>query len=103
MVKRYSYVAIVTVEVSGSVINGEWQEGRTEKVEVKGHYDSMNDSRIIIRRNPNGDEKQVSGFFYTKRKPKFEGTPVRLTVPELDIDVPVICWDPYQSHSVINV
>lgn len=103
MVKRRAYTAVITLEIGGGIVNGEYQEGPTKTIEVKGHYDSASDSRIIIRRNSNGDEKQISGFFYAGRKPEFEGIPIRLSVLELGIDVPIICWDPYQSHSVINI
>lgn len=103
MVKRKAYEATVTLEIAGWVVNGEWQEGRTDTLSVKGHYNSATGARIIIRRNANGDEKQVSGYFFPGKKPKFEGNPIRLTVPGLEIDVPIICWDSYQSHSVINV
>lgn len=103
MVRRNAHTAIITLESGGKLVEGEWKEGTTETIEVKGHYDAASDARIIVRRNSNGDEKQVSGYFYTGKKPLFDGTPTKISIKELDISVPVICWDPYQSHSVICV
>ncbi len=103
MVKRRRYIAVVTLESAGKLVDGEWKEGTTGTIEIKGHYDAASDARIIVRRNSNGDEKQVSGYFYTGKKPLFDGTPVKVSIEELGINVPVICWDPYQTHSVICV
>lgn len=102
MVKRYPHIAIVTIEVEGEIVKGEYVEGSKDTIEIKGRYDPAGDARIVIKRNALGDEKQVSGYFYTKVRP-VSGNVTRLVVESLGIDVPVICWEPYQSHSIICV
>ena len=102
MVKRYPHIAIVTIEVESEIVKGEYVEGSKDTIEIKGRYDPVGDARVVIKRNALGDEKQVSGYFYTKTRP-VSGNIARLVVDSLGIDVPVICWEPYQSHSIICV
>ena len=102
MVKRYPHIALVTIEIDGKVVKGEYVEGSKDTIEIKGRYDPAGDARIVIKRNALGAEKQVSGYFYTKTRPVREKV-TRLVVESLGIDVPVICWEPYQSHSIICV
>lgn len=103
MVKRYPHTAIVTIDVEGQVVNGEWVPGESVKISVPGRYDPVSDGAVVMKRNSVGDEAQVHGYFYTKMQPPFDSKFLRLKVESKGIDVPIICWEPYQSHSIINV
>ena len=52
-----------------------------------------------MKKNSLGDEKQVHGYFYTKVRPDIDVKYLRLQVPSLNVDVDIICWEPYQSHT----
>lgn len=103
MVKRYPHTAIVTIEVDGKLVNGEWLDGKQVELIVSGRYDPVSDGTIILKANSLGKEMQVHGYFYTKMQPPIDSKFLRLKVESKNIDVPVICWEPYQSHSIINV
>ena len=103
MVTRYPHTALITYEIGGKLVNGEWVDGETKTLSVKGRYDSVSDGRIVMKKNSLGDEKQVHGYFYTKMQPPAGSKFLRLKVESKGIDVPVICWELYQSHSIINV
>lgn len=103
MVKRHPHTAIVTIETNGKLVNGEWVDGRISEIVVPGRYDSVSDGTVVLKRNSNGDEKQVHGYFYTKMQPTKDVKYLRLKIASKGIDVPIICWEPYQSHSIINV
>ena len=68
-----------------------------------GETDSVSDGTVVYKRNSAGDEAQVHGYFYTKIQPQSGSKFLRLKVASKGIDVPIICWEPYQSHSIINV
>lgn len=103
MVKRYPHTAIVTIDVDGKRVDGEWVEGKPIEMSVPGRYDPVSDGTIVMKANNLGDEKQVHGYFYTKMQPPKDVKLLRLKVDSKGIDVPIICWEPYQSHSIINV
>lgn len=103
MVTRYPHTALITYEIGGKLVNGEWVDGETKTLSVKGRYDSVGDGRIVMKKNSLGDEKQVHGYFYTKVRPDIDVKYLRLQVLSLNVDVDIICWEPYQSHSIINV
>mgnify|MGYP001161765637 FL=1 len=103
MVTRYPHTALITYEIGGKLVNGEWVDGETKTLSVKGRYDSVSDGRIVMKKNSLGDEKQVHGYFYTKVRPDIDVKYLRLQVPSLNVDVDIICWESYQSHSIINV
>lgn len=103
MVKRYPHTAVVTIEVAGKVVDGEWVPGEQVKISVTGRYDPVSDGAVVMKRNSAGDEAQVHGYFYTKMQPQVDSKFLRLKVESKGIDVPIICWEPYQSHSIINV
>ena len=73
------------------------------EISVSGRYDPVSDGRIVLKRNSAGDEAQIHGYFYTKMQPPAGSKFLRLKVESKGIDVPVICWELYQSHSIINV
>lgn len=100
MVKRYPHIAIITGETGGSLVDGEWVEGDPISVEIIGRYDPVNTSNVI-RVNPQGDEVVVRGEFYTNY-PVIPGA-LTLEVPSLGIKRSIICWWPYQTHSLISV
>ena len=56
MVKRYPHIALVTIEIDGKVVKGEYVEGSKDTIEIKGRYDPAGDARIVIKRNALGDE-----------------------------------------------
>ena len=103
MVKRYPHTAIVTIEANGRLVDGEWVPGKPVEISVPGRYDPVSDGRIVLKHNSAGDEAQVHGYFYSKMQPPADSKFLRLKVASKGIDVPVICWEPYQSHSIINV
>lgn len=103
MVKRYPHTAIVTIETDGKLVNGEWVDGQTSEITVPGRYDPVSDGTVVLKRNYTGNEKQVHGYFYTKMQPPAGSKFLRLKVESKGLDVPIICWEPYQSHSIINV
>jgi len=103
MVKRHPHTAIVTYETDGKLVDGEWKKGEPGTLSIIGRYDPVSDGRIIKKTNSLGDEKQVHGYFYTKARPDIDIQYQCLRVPALGINVNIICWEPYQSHSVICV
>lgn len=103
MVKRYPHIAIVTIETGGKLLKGEWIDGKASEITVSGRYDPISDSTVVLKRNSVGDEMQVHGYFYTKVQPSKDVKYLRLKIDEKGIDVPIICWESYQSHSIINV
>ena len=103
MVKRYPHTAIVTIDVNGKTVNGEWVPGKPIEISVPGRYDPESDGTVVYKCNSAGDEAQVHGYFYTKIQPQSGSKFLRLKVASKGIDVPIICWEPYQSHSIINV
>lgn len=103
MVKRYPHTAVVTIDVAGKVVDGEWVPGEPKKISVPGRYDPVSDGAVVMKRNSAGDETQVHGYFYTKMQPPVGSKFLRLKVEAKGIDVPIVCWEPYQSHSIINV
>lgn len=103
MVRRYPHTAVVTSESNGRLVDGEWQDGVPIKLSIRGRYEPVSDGRIVMKANALGNEKQVHGYFYTNTKPNIDTKYQRLRIDSLGIDVDVICWDQYQSHSVINV
>lgn len=100
MVKRYPHTAIITVMVPGQLVNGEWVDGNEETIEVIGRYDPVN-TNDVIRLNAQGNEVIVRGEFYTQHE-KIAGA-VTLEIAELGIKRDIICWWPWQSHTVISV
>lgn len=101
MVKRYPHIATVVIESKGSFDRGKYVKGETDEISALGRYESVDSSREVVKKNANGDEKIVHAEFYTQ-KCKVEGA-VRLKIPELGVDVDIICWDNYQSYSLISV
>lgn len=103
MVKRYPDIAIVTVATQGQYIEGEFVEGSPETIAVTGRYDPVNSRAEVLKRNSLGDEMRVRGEFYTKSQPPADRTPTHLKIARLNIDVDIISWESYQSHSIISV
>lgn len=98
MVKRYSHKAIVTIQ-SGSLVKGEWVAGIPHDIEVKGQY--FPDNSGTQKKNIDGEERPVHGEFSTKVRPVPGAKHIRIDSIGLDVDI--ICWEPFQSHSVIYV
>lgn len=103
MVKRYPHTAVVTSESNGKLVDGEWQDGAEAKLSIRGRYEPVSDGRVVMKANALGNEKQVHGYFYTKERPDIDTKYQRLRIDSLGIDVDIVCWEPFQSHSVINV
>lgn len=102
MVKHNAHTAIVTIPGSGGMVNGEWVDsGEPTEIELKGHYDPVNNARVVIKKNSLGNEKEVHGEFYTHSKA--DKTASHLVVASIGVDVDIISWEQYQSHSVIYV
>ena len=60
MVKRYPHTAIVTIDVNGKTVNGEWVPGKPIEISVPGRYDPVSDGTVVYKRNSAGDEAQVT-------------------------------------------
>lgn len=103
MVKRNAHIAVVTIPgTGGGVVNGEWVEGGNPiELSVKGHYDPVSNSRVVLKTNTLGNEQEVHGEFYTRSKA--DKTATHLAVASIGIDVNIITWEQYQSHSIIFV
>lgn len=100
MVKRYPHKAKIMIQTEGQLVDGEWVEGSPQVIEIAGRYEPINTNNVI-RQNSAGDEVIVRGEFYTKHE-KISGA-VSLEIAELGIKRNIICWWPYQSHSVVSV
>ena len=90
MVRRYSHKAIVTIQ-SGQLVKGEWVAGEPTEIEVTGQYFPSNSGKEFI----------VHGEFSTKIRPVENAKRIRIDSIALDVDI--ICWEPFQTHSVIYV
>lgn len=98
MVKRYSHTAIITISV-GSLVKGEWVAGMPQEIEVKGQYFPNNSG--IQKKNIDGEECPVHGEFSTKIQPVKNA--VRIRIDSIGLNGEIICWERFQSHSVIYV
>lgn len=96
---RYPHTAIITV-ATGSMVKGAWVAGIPTTESIQGRFEPSNSSNII-RRNALGNEVVVQGQFFTKAK-AIEGASI-LTITILALDAKIICWEQFQTHSVINV
>lgn len=102
MVKRYPHTARVVIESEGTLDRGKYVKGKTDEIAVLGRYESVSNGRgDVVKKNANGNEKVVKGEFFTKMV-RIEGA-IRLRISELGVDVEIICWDNYQSYSLISV
>lgn len=103
MVKRRPHTAVVTVTTKGQYVSGEFVEGSPETITITGRYDPVNSRAEVLKRNLLGDEMRVRGEFYTKSQPPADKIPTHITIARLNINVDIISWEPYQSHSIISV
>ena len=99
MVRRYSHKAIVTIQ-SGQLVKGEWVAGEPTEIEVAGQYFPSNSGQQL-KRNVDGKEFIVHGEFSTKARPVENAKHIRIDSIALYVDI--ICWEPFQTHSVIYV
>lgn len=95
--KRHSHTAIVTIQ-SGSLVKGEWIEGESSEIKIKGQYFPSNSGQQV-KQNADGKEFIVRGEFSTKVRPVKDA--VHICIDSIGLDVPIICWEPFQTHSVI--
>ena len=56
---------------------------------------------IQLKQNVDGKEFIVHGEFSTKIRPVENAKRIRIDSIALDVDI--ICWEPFQTHSVIYV
>jgi|WetSurMetagenome_2_1015567.scaffolds.fasta_scaffold131782_3 hypothetical protein len=103
MVKRCPHTAIVTISGKGEWVNGEWKESPSSKITVKGHYDPVNNSRVVVKTNSQGNETEIHGEFFTHQKCPEGITPTHLCIDTIAIDVDIVTWENYQTHSIIFV
>ena len=96
---RYSHKAIVTIQ-SGQLVKGEWVAGEPTEIEVTGQYFPSNSGQQL-KQNVDGKEFIVHGEFSTKIRPVENAKRIRIDSIALDVDI--ICWEPFQTHSVIYV
>lgn len=101
--KRYPHSAILTIRAEPEYVNGKRQPDNTDTISIVGRYDPKDTRAGIVKKNEKGDEILVSGEFYTKCLPPFEGTAVSIRVPAMGIDKPVLDIAPYQTHIVLSV
>lgn len=99
MVKRHPHIALITI-TSGSWIDGEWVKGEKSEIKIKGLYFSSSNDRQM-KQNVDGNASIVHGEFSTKVKPVKDATHIR--IDSIGLDAPIICWEPFQTHSVIYV
>ena len=92
MVKRYSHTAIVTIQ-SCQLAKGEWVAGKPTEIEVTGQYYPSNSGQQL-KRNVDGREFIVHGEFSNAK---------HIRIDSIALDVDIISWEPFQTHSVIYV
>ena len=100
MIKRYSHIAIITVEVDGQLVSGEWIEGSKQEFSVKGQY-FPNNSGHQIKKNPDGRDFVVKGEFSTQHKKIDKAT--RICIDSIGLDEKIESWEQFQLHSVIYI
>lgn len=103
MPKRYPHTAIITLDTGSKIINGEYAEGNRSTITITGRYEPVDLRMETIKSNVLGDEKRVKGVFYTSVKSPVDAEPIRIKIGELGIDVDIISWDSFQTHSVISL
>jgi hypothetical protein len=96
---RYPHSANISTP-AGSVINGEWVAETPTTESIQGRFEPSN-SNNIIRKNALGNEVVVKGQFFTKAQAIAGAT--SLKIDSIQLDAKIICWEPFQTHSVINV
>lgn len=97
--RRYSHTAVVTVSTT-TLVKGEWVKGDPLEVTVRGRYFPSNSGQQV-KANADGKESIVHGEFTTKARAVRGAT--RIRIDSIGLDVGIICWEPFQSHSVIYV
>lgn len=100
MVKRYPHTAIISGETEGHNIKGEYIPGEPFNIQVQGCYFPSNSGQQV-KSNVDGKECIVKGEFSTKHEPVNDVT--RIQIDEKNLDAPIICWEKFQTHSVIYV
>lgn len=96
---RYPHTASISV-ATGSVVKGAWVAGVPTTELIQGRFEPSN-SNNIIRKNTLGNEVVVQGQFFTKATAISGAT--SLVIESLGLDRKIICWEQFQTHSVINV
>lgn len=82
------------------MVKGEWVAGIPTEIEVTGQYFPSNSGQQL-KRNVDGREFIVHGEFSTKERPVANAKHIR--IDSIGLDVHIICWEPFQTHSVIYV
>lgn len=100
MIRRYSHIAIVTIESQGELNNGEYIPGPTSEKSVKGQYFASN-SGNQVKENRDGNQFNVKGEFSTTAK-KVEGA-TRIKIDSISLDAKIESWEQFQTHSVIYI
>ena len=98
---RYPHKAKI-ISNNDTIVGGECVKGIPSDVEIIGRYEETGTSgRSILRLNAQGDEMIVKGEFYTKHR-KIEGA-TSFEVVALGVSRPIVCWNDFQTYSVISV
>ena len=93
------HTAIVTIQTC-QLVKGELVAGKPTEIEVTGQYYPSNSGQQL-KRNVDGREFIVHGEFSTKARPVENAKHIRIDSIALDVDI--ISWEPFQTHSVIYV
>lgn len=80
-------------------MKGEWVEEKVSESIVKGQYFPDNSGMMKVGRD--GDEKPVHGQFSTLQRPIADAVGIR--IDSIALDAKIICWESFQTHSVIYV
>ena len=99
-VRRYPNAAIVSGETGGEYIKGVFVPGESFEKTVQGSYFPSNGGQQL-KRNVDGDERTVKGEFSTKAKP-IKGV-TNIKIDSIGLDERIICWEKFQTHSVIYI
>ena len=100
MIKRYSHKAIITIEIDGHLVNGEWVEGSKQEIEVKGQY-FPNNSGNQLKKGLDGRDFVIKGEFSTQHKKIERAT--RIRIDSIGLDEKIESWEQFQVHSVIYI
>jgi hypothetical protein len=97
---RYPHTAIVSGEIGGEYIKGVFAPGELFEESIKGCYFPSNSGQQL-KRNADGAEMIVKGEFSTKAKP-IKGV-THIKIDSIGLDERIICWEKFQTHSVIYI
>jgi len=104
MITRYPHTAIITLQISVELVNGKRTGSNESTIVIIGRYDvAGGNGQSKVKVNSLGKEVVVHGEFYTKVSVPKTGKPLSIKIDSLSIESEIICWETFQTHSVISI